>query len=72
MNYLGEKISPCSNITRTKMLWNSVVSTDKARFMTLDIKDYFLQSNLPDPEYIRIHKNIFSVILKTNIILKQS
>ena len=30
-----------------------------ARFATLDIKDHFLQSILPEPEYMRIHSKYF-------------
>ena len=37
-----------------KMLMNSVISTIGARFMTIDISNFYLMTPLPRPEYIRI------------------
>ena len=61
LDYFGDSASPAASLLETKLLLNSTISDAKygARFMTLDIKDYFLQSILPDPEFIRIHKKIF-------------
>ena len=30
-----------------------------ARFLSIDLKDHFLQSDLPEPEYMRIHGKYF-------------
>ena len=62
LEYTGETASPATNLLETKILVNSVISDAKkgARFMSLDIKDFFLQSNLPEKEYLRIHKRYFS------------
>ena len=37
-----------------KILFNSVVSTKNAKFMTMDIKKIYLMTSLKLPEYIHI------------------
>ena len=37
-----------------KMLFNSVISTKNARFMTMDISNFYLMTPLHRPEFIRI------------------
>ena len=37
--------------------------------MTVDLKYYFLQSILPDPEYVHIHGNTSRNTFKANTIL---
>ena len=61
LDYAGDKSSPAASLIEAKLLLNSVISDcDKgARFMSLDIKDFFLQSNLPESEYLRIHGKYF-------------
>ena len=61
LEYYGDVSSPAASLLETKILINSVVSDmhQGARFLTLDIKDFFLQSILNDPEYIRIHQKYF-------------
>jgi hypothetical protein len=52
----GDKVEYTGNVTTqtAKCLFNSVVSTPNGQFMTLDLKDSFLCSDLPDYEYVRI------------------
>ena len=38
-----------------KLLFNSVVSTKGARFMTMDISNFYLMTPLKRPEYVRIN-----------------
>jgi hypothetical protein len=38
----------------TKVLLNSVISTKGARFMTIDIKDFYLNTPMVRPEYMRL------------------
>ena len=54
--------SPAASILEAKVLINSVISDANkgARFLTLDIKDFFLCSHLKDPEYMRIKAKYFS------------
>ena len=37
-----------------KLLFNSVISTKDAKFMTLDISNFYLMTPLKRPEYIRM------------------
>jgi hypothetical protein len=40
-----------------KLLLNAVVSDTGAKFMTADIKDFYLGTPLPNTEYMRINLN---------------
>ena len=54
LNYAGDASSTCAALTTVKMLLNSVISTDKARFGTIDIKDFYYGTPLSDYEYMRL------------------
>ena len=54
INYPGEVATPTAEMLVAKMLFNSVVSTVGAKFMTMDISDFYLQTPLKRPEYIRM------------------
>ena len=62
LEYLFDATSPAANLIETKLLLNSTISRSSqgARFMTIDIKDFFLQSYMKHPEYMRIHKKYFT------------
>ena len=53
--------------TKLKLILNSTISDGSkgAWFMTLDIKDFFLQTLLERPEYMRIHSKYFSQDIKS-------
>ena len=53
INYDGPTKANTAALPTVKILLQSVVS-DTANFMTLDIKDFYLMTPLPRPEYIRI------------------
>jgi hypothetical protein len=54
MFYNGNKTTKTANLTTTKLLFNSIISNTDGRFMTIDLKDLYLHSDLPDYEYVRI------------------
>ena len=60
-DYTGLKAAQTANLPSVKILLNSVVSDVDAKFMTIDIKDYFLNSKLEKPEYMRIPINYFPI-----------
>ncbi|KAL7474338.1 hypothetical protein ACHAW6_000313 [Cyclotella cf. meneghiniana] len=37
-----------------KILFNSIISTPGAKFMTMDISNFYLMTPLPRPKYIRV------------------
>ena len=54
INYPGEVATPTAEMLVAKLLFNSVVSTKNARFMTMDISNFYLMTPLKRPEYIRL------------------
>ena len=61
LDYFGDSSSPTASLIKAKLLLNSVISDAHrgAKFMSLNVKDDFLQSVLDDPEYLRIHSKYF-------------
>jgi len=59
--YDEDSASPAASLLETKLLINSTISDASigAKFMTLDIKDFFLQTVMDRPEYMRIHSKYF-------------
>ena len=56
-NFPGEVATPTADMLVAKILMNSVVSTKGARFMTMDISNFYLNTPMSRPEYIRIRIN---------------
>jgi hypothetical protein len=54
INYPGNTSTKTADMTTVKTLANSVISTPNARFMTGDLKDFYLGTPLDRYEYIRI------------------
>ena len=54
--YPGDTGSPAANLLETKILINSTISDAHkgARFMSADIKDYFLATPMPTSEYMKV------------------
>ena len=58
INYPVDVATKTADITTTKLLLNSVVSTPDAKFMTLDVKNFYLNTPLKRYEYLRIPINL--------------
>ena len=54
LDYHDDVGSPAASMLETKLLVNSVISefTQGARFMSCDLKDFFLMSVMERPEYM--------------------
>jgi hypothetical protein len=52
--YDGGISTKTANLTTVKCMLNSVISTEDGRFMTGDLKDFYLGTNLAEYEYARI------------------
>ena len=61
LDYTEDSTSPAATILDTNILLNSVISDAKrgSRFLSIDLKDYFLQTQLQSPEFMRIHVKYF-------------
>lgn len=61
LDYVYDAGSPAASLIETKLILNSTISDAKkgARFMTADIKDFFLATPMEGYEYMRIHSKYF-------------
>ena len=68
IHYDGPTKANTASMSTVKILLQSVVS-DNANWMTLDIKDFYLMTPLPRPEYIRIPLKFLSpkILAKHNL-----
>ena len=55
LEYYGETSTETASIETAKILINSVLSTKNARFMSIDISNFYIQTDLKDFQYIRFH-----------------
>jgi hypothetical protein len=54
VQYPGKVSTPTADITTAKILFNSVLSMPAAKFMCIDIKDFYLGTPMARYEYMRI------------------
>ena len=73
LEYTEDATSPAASLIKTKLLLISVISDSAkgARFMTLDIKVFFLRTSMSDFECMKIHSKYFSKQLKGTYNLHQ-
>jgi hypothetical protein len=55
-DYDGDVSAFTADISTVKILLNSIVSTDNAKFASLDISDFYLYTKLDNPEYMKLHR----------------
>ena len=55
--YEHDAAAPAANLLESKILINSTISQPTARFMSIDISNFFLSSNMDQPEFMKIHKD---------------
>jgi hypothetical protein len=51
INYPGDCKTPTADLLTVKLLLNSIISTPNARFMTIDLKDFYLMTPMKCYEY---------------------
>ncbi len=54
VHYPGDVGTPTADLSLVKMHLNSVISTPDARYMTLDVKNFYLNTPMERYEYVRI------------------
>eukprot|EP00804_Cyclotella_cryptica_P022420 CCRYP_021143-RA/>CCRYP_021143-RA protein AED:0.55 eAED:0.45 QI:0/0/0/1/0/0/3/0/179 len=54
IHFPGDCDTPTADMLTTKILLNSIISTQGARFMTIDIKDFYLNTPMARPEFMRL------------------
>ena len=65
VNYPGPTTARTAAMPLVKMLIHSVIS-DNAHWLTIDIKDFYLNTPLPRPEYLRIPSKFLTSTIITN------
>ena len=59
INYPGELSTRTADLTTSKLMWNSVLSTEGAKYMCLDIQNFYLSAPLDRFEYMKIPLALF-------------
>jgi hypothetical protein len=54
VHYLGNAGTPTTNLLTVNILINSIISTAGAKFMTIDIKDFYLNTPMARYKYMRL------------------
>eukprot|EP00956_Cyclotella_meneghiniana_P021059 scaffold37874_cov42-Cyclotella_meneghiniana.AAC.3 len=58
-DYPGELTTRTADLTTSKIMWNSVLSTEGAKFMGIDIKSFYLTAPLDRYEYKKMPLDLF-------------
>ena len=59
IDYPGKLTTQTADLTTTKVMWNSITSTEGAKYMTADIKSFYLETPLDRFEYMKMDLNMF-------------
>ncbi len=59
INYPGKLSMQTANLTTSKLMWNSILSTPGAKYMCLDIKNFYLTAPLDRYEYMKMPIALF-------------
>jgi len=57
INYPGDTGTPTAGMTLFKIILNSVISTKGAKCMMIDLADFYLNTPMKRPEYMRLKMN---------------
>ena len=64
IHFEGSVRTPTADMITAKLLLNSVVSTPRAKCLCLDINNFYLNNNLPSPEYMRLEYSLIPQEIK--------
>ncbi len=59
INYQGDCGTPTADLLTVKLLFNSIVSTEGAKFITIDINNFYLMTPMDRPKYFRMKLELF-------------
>ena len=54
INYPYDVSTPTADVTTIKILWNSTLSTKDAKFITMDVANFYLGTPMSKPEFVRL------------------
>ena len=58
LDFPGLLSTPMATITTSKCLFNSVISTPGAKCLIADVKNFYLNNDLPEPEYMKLNIHV--------------
>ena len=69
INYPGNCGTPTEDLLTVKLLLNSIISTPNAKFMSIDINDFYLNTPMACYEYFRMKFELFleDLIIEYNL-----
>ena len=59
INYPDDCGTPTADLLTVKLMFNSIISTPGAKFMTIDIKDFYLMTPMDRYKYFRMKLELF-------------
>ena len=59
INYPDDCGTPTADLLTIKLMFNSIISTPGAKFMTIDIKDFYFMTPMDHYEYFRMKLDLF-------------
>ncbi len=59
VNYPNDCGTPAADLLTVKLMFNSIISTPNAKFMTIDMKDFYLMTPMDRYEYFRMKLELF-------------
>jgi hypothetical protein len=59
VNYPDDCGTPTADLLTIKLMFNSIISTPNAKFMTINIKDFYLMTPMDPYEYFRMKLELF-------------
>ncbi len=65
IKYKGDTSTRTAELTTSKLLWNSILSTEDAKYMCLDLNNFYLAAALDSFEYMEIPLALFPEWVKT-------
>ena len=54
LKYIGDTTTRCVILTITKLFLNSVISNPDGRLVTIDLKDFYYNTPMKEPEYMQL------------------
>ena len=58
LDFPGLLSTPMATVTTAKCLFNSVISTPWDKCLVAEVKNFYLNNDLPEPEYMKLHLHI--------------
>ncbi len=59
IGYPGNKSTPTANLTMAKLLINPTISTPGAKFLGINLANFYLNTPMPNPKYMRLRLDTF-------------